>query len=95
MSRTKNVMSLWRCPACGLEQEALALEVAHACPKRLVQTDPGRGKRKLSLVVKFEKIHVPDQEQRGTLSEKLRQETKNIHRRVEYLRMTITPAGAK
>ena len=80
MSRTKNVMDLWRCPACGNEQEVLALEVAHRCPKRVVQAAPLAStsiapKTKNNCTARSPGVKAP--------------------RQTNYLRMVIKPVGEK
>ena len=102
MSRTKNVMDLWRCPACGNEQEVLALEVAHRCPNRVVQAAPAKGKKKLPEIVRYEKM---TQNTPPLASTSIAPKTKNnctarspgvkAPRQTNYLRMVIKPVGEK
>jgi hypothetical protein len=52
---------LFRCPACGdLQRQPRASQVSHECPVRMRQPAPGKGKRKLPLVVDYERIDAPE-----------------------------------
>jgi hypothetical protein len=85
-------MSLWRCPACGDEQEALAIEVAHRCPKRVVQAAPAKGKRKLPEMVNYICLSPKQDETLAAAKSRIvRNETKRQAR--QYLTMTIKAAG--
>ena len=91
MPRVKHEMSLWRCPACGDEQEALAIEVAHKCPSRAIQPAPAKGKRKLPEMVNYICLSPKQDETLAVAKSRIvRNETKRQAR--QYLTMTIKAA---
>ena len=49
-------LPLWRCPVCGDEQRALASEVRHRCPERVVQPAPERSKKRRPEWVAYERV---------------------------------------
>ena len=102
MPRVKHEMRLWRCPVCGLEQEALAIEVGHKCPQRAIQPAPAKGKRKLPEFVMFDLVS-----KNGSIEPQVRDLPKTAKtarisspaakapRQSSYLRMVIKSSGAK